>query len=86
MDQRWPLRLKVHLDQGAMGGLDGSVAAEQSALPEQVVAQAGAIDALSRFRVGPQAGRPGRVRPLRFVPRPGFDWPRARHIGHYPSV
>ena len=56
MDQRWPLRLKVHLDQGAMGGLDGSVAAEQPALPEQVVAQAGAVDALIGSELGRKRG------------------------------
>lgn len=46
----------ARLNQGAMGGLDGFVAAEQPALPEQVVARAGAVDALIGSELGCQRG------------------------------
>ena len=51
---------EAHLEQGAVGGLDGPAAAEPPALPEKVVAQAGAVGAqidseLGRQRIG-QAG------------------------------
>ena len=47
---------EAHLDQGSMDGLDGSVAAEQPALPEQVVAQASAVDAFVGSELGRQRG------------------------------
>ena len=47
---------EAHLEQGAMGGLDGPAAAEQPALPEQVIAQAGAVGAQIGSELGRQRG------------------------------
>ena len=46
---------EAHLQQGAVGGLDGSAAAEQPALVEEVVAQAVGLQAGSEL--GGQRGR-----------------------------
>ena len=48
---------EADLEQGAVGGFDGSAAAEQPALAEQVVAQAGAVGVQIGAELGRQRGR-----------------------------
>ena len=48
---------EAHLQQGAVGGLDGSAAAEQPALVEEVVAQAEAVGLQTGSELGGQRGQ-----------------------------
>lgn len=48
---------ETDLEQGAVGGFDGSAAAEQLVLAEQVVAQAGAVGVQVGAELGRQRGR-----------------------------